>query len=118
DDRRRREGGQPRRFLDHARGKRIPRLCALKYLSSRVDVGSANFPKSAHDSVGAYLVLEAALQAGFGLQRIATDRQIADLAGRAVHAANELAIDIESQSDAGAEREEGHVGDVLRAPMP
>ena len=52
------------------------------------------------------------------MQRIATDRQIADFTGGAVLAANELAIDIESQADAGAEREEGHVGNVLRAAVP
>src|SRR5689334_2229254 len=118
DDRRGCKTRQPRRLVDHASGKRIARLRALKDLSGRIGRGTAGFPVSPHDTSGANLVLESALQAGFGLQRIATDRQIADLAGGAVLAANELAVDIESQPDAGTEGEEGHVGDVLRAAMP
>ena len=118
DDCRGRKPGQPRRLLDHARGQRIARLRSLEDLPDRIDVGTAGLPVSPHDTGGAHLILEAALQARLGLQRIATDRQIADLTGGAVLAANELAIDIESQSDAGTEREEGHVGNVLRAAMP
>src|SRR6202043_3806241 len=71
-----------------------------------------------HDTRCANLVLEAALKARLGLQRIATDRQIADLTGGAVLAANEPAVDIESQSNAATEREESHVVNVLRAAMP
>src|SRR5437763_1178622 len=108
----------PRRSVDHLRGKRIPRLGSLKDLSDRIDLGTAGLPISPHDTSGANLILEAALQAGLGLQRIATDRQIADLTGGAVLAANELAVDIKSQSDAATEREEGDVGDVLRTAMP
>ena len=52
------------------------------------------------------------------MQRIAADRQIADLTGGAVLAANEPAVDIESESNAAAEREESHVVNVLRAAMP
>src|SRR5581483_7296970 len=46
------------------------------------------------------------------------DWQIGDLTGGAVLTANELAIDVEPQSDAAPERQVGHVGDVLRAAMP
>src|SRR4029077_17731300 len=79
---------------------------------------TTRLPIASHDTSGANLILEAALQAGLGSQRIAPDRQIADLTGGAVLAANELAVDIKSQSDAATEREEGHVGDVLRTAMP
>src|SRR5262249_11792069 len=118
DDCRGRKTSQPRRLVDHARGKRIASLGSLKDLFDRFDVGTAGFPVSPHDTCGANLVLQAALHAGLGLPRTATDRQIADLTGGAVLAANELAVDIESQSNATTEREEGHVGEVLRAAMP
>src|SRR6202035_125721 len=87
-------------------------------LSLRIHIGTAGLPVSSHDTRCANLVLEAALQAGLGLQRIATDRQIADLTGGAGLAANEPAVDIESQSHAATERKESHVVHVLRAAMP
>ena len=118
DDRRGCKSSQPRSLVDHVRGKRISCLRSLKDLSDRIDLGTAGLPISPHDTSRADLILEAALQPRLGLQRIAADRQIADLAGGAVLAANELAVDVESESDAATEREEGHVGDVLRAAMP
>src|SRR4029077_20918960 len=89
-----------------------------KNLFDRIDVGTAGLTVAPHDTSRADLILEAALHPGLGLQRIATDRQIADLTGGAVLATRELAVDIEPQSDARTEREEGHVGDVLRAAVP
>ena len=92
--------------------------CARSKTCLPIHFGTAGLPVSSHHTRCAHLVLEAALQAALGLQRIAADRQIADLTGGAVLAANQAAVDIESQSDAAAERKERHVIHVLRAAMP
>ena len=59
------------------------------------------------------MILEAALQASLGLKRIATDRQIADLAGSAVLAAKEPA----ALATLGILLPQLHIG-ALRAPDP
>ena len=105
DDRRGCKSSQPRRLVDYTCGKQISRLRSVKDLPDRIDLGTPDLTESTQDTRSANLVLEAALQAGFGLKRIATDRQIADLTGGAILAANQLAVDIESESDAAAERQ-------------
>ena len=65
---------QPCRLVDHARSKGVSRLRSLKHLSDRINLGTAGLPISPHDTSGAYLILEAALQAGLGLQWISADR--------------------------------------------
>src|SRR5262245_76265 len=72
-DRRGRKGEQPGGLIDDTHGKRIARLCSLEDLSDRIDLRTAGLLVSPHYSAGAYLVLEATLQARFGLQRIAAD---------------------------------------------
>jgi hypothetical protein len=74
EDRRGRKGRQPRRLVDYARSMRISRLRSLEDLYDRFNLGTAGLAISSHDTRCANLILEAALRARLGLQRIATDR--------------------------------------------
>ena len=53
-----------------------------------------------------------------GVERVARERQVADLAGGAVEAAEELVVDDDAHADAGADRDHDEGRDAAREPAP
>ena len=70
------------------------------------------------DPGGADLVLEAAVQAVARVERVADERQVADLAGGAVGATDELVVDDDAHPDARADPDEHQRRDAARQAEP
>ncbi len=81
-------------------------------------LGPPAFVEGGDDARRADLVLQPAVQAMARVERIADQRQIPDLARRAVRAAHQVVVDDHAHADAGADRDEDHRGDASGQPEP
>ena len=79
---------------------------------------AARLAVGGEDALGADLVLEPAELAVVRVERVARERQVADLARGAVEAAEELVLDDDAHADAGADRDHDEGRDAAREAAP